>query len=53
MQLRTGSAEEVGMSPSRMALLRRAASWVGGKVHSALLVMAARGDCATRGILVS
>ena len=48
MQLRTGSAEEVGMSPSRIALLRhRAAAWVDGKVHSALVVMAAR-----RGVIV-
>ena len=43
MQLRTGNAEDVDLSPRHIDLTRRrAASWVDGNVHSALVVMAAR-----------
>lgn len=48
MLLRTGTPEEVGMSSRRIERLRRrAATWVDGKLHSALVVMAAR-----RGVIV-
>lgn len=48
MQFRTGDPAEVGMCPERIERVRRRAqSWVDGKLHSALVVMAAR-----RGVIV-
>ncbi|RIK44561.1 MAG: hypothetical protein DCC55_02005 [Chloroflexi bacterium] len=48
MQLRIGAPAEVGMCPERIERVRRRVqSWVDGKLHSALVVIAAR-----RGVIV-